>query len=418
MTTSRSALVPFAAFAVMGVTGALGAALVPAARVIFALSLSEALTLQWGALVMCGVAALPVARLVHAVGAGQAMAGGLALSTLASLGAWLALRPGLLSKAWGFHAFLAALMLVAVANTALQVACNTVLAQQGDPARRTARMTLAQGFNALGVFGGVQLAALLVLGRDNPAGLTDGTRLAYLGCALLSAVILAVALRRAPRGAAPSENEPDVAPVRQALRSRWAWAGAAAIALYVGAEGAVGGMLVVFLHDRAVLGLPLGQAGQWVAIAYWGGALAGRFGGGWLLVGRSDARVLTACAAAATLACVLAATAPGIIAGASALAIGLCNAVMFPVILALTLRRASAPPAAVTGLASMATAGGALVSIAAGWVADHLGPAAAFGVPALAYLAVSVFALVAGAARPPQDSRTTSSVGRRTDSIA
>ncbi|MFD2781885.1 hypothetical protein ACFS32_13090 [Novosphingobium pokkalii] len=48
MTTSRSALVPFAAFAVMGVTGALGAALVPAARVIFALSLSEALTLQWG----------------------------------------------------------------------------------------------------------------------------------------------------------------------------------------------------------------------------------------------------------------------------------------------------------------------------------------------------------------------------------
>jgi fucose permease len=191
--------------------------------VIFALSLSEALTLQWGALVMCGVAALPVARLVHAVGAGQAMAGGLTLSTLASLGAWLALRPGLLGKAWGFHAFLAALMLVAVANTALQVACNTVLAQQGDPARRTARMTLAQGFNALGVFGGVQLAALLVLGRDNPAGLTDGTRLAYLGCALLSAVILAVALRRAPRGAAPSENEPDVAPVRQALRSRWAW---------------------------------------------------------------------------------------------------------------------------------------------------------------------------------------------------
>ena len=79
---------------------------------------------------------------------------------------------------------------------------------------------------------------------------------------------------------------------------------------------------------------------------------------------------------------------------------------------------ADAPPAAVSGLLSTAIAGGALMSAAAGYLAEHQGLAQAFAVPALAYAVIAGFAVWTSGlatAAPPQDSRTTSSIGSRSD---
>ena len=89
----------------------------------------------------------------------------------------------------------------------------------------------------------------------------------------------------------------------EALRSRWALFGAVAIGLYVGAEVSIGSIMINFLNQRQVLGLPLEAAGGYLANFYWGGALCGRLVGTLLLTRIRAARLLAACGIVAALLC-------------------------------------------------------------------------------------------------------------------
>ena len=416
-------------FCAMGISGAMATTLVPVVRVVFGLNLAGALAVQWLALVVSALASLPLAGLLQRQGAARMTVAGLLLVTLGCIAVWPAMLPPGVQRAPHYGVLLGALAVVALGNTALQMACNLLVIDLGDPAGGPARLTLAQGFNSLGVMAGVHLGAAIMLGAGggnaaDAGALAHGAALAYMCCAAVSLVALALwaALPKSATGSAQHTATPAAgASFRRAFACRWALAGAAAIALYVGAEGAIGSILISFLHQDAVLALPLSAAGRLVANVYWGGALAGRFAGGWLLRGRSELPILTAAALLAALACLVALAGSGLVAAAAALAIGLLNAVMFPVIFAATLARSPAPPAAVSGLLTMATGGSALISLAVGWAGDRFGIGTAFAVPLCAYLLIALFALIAGAspaaARPPQDSRMTNSVGRRSDLI-
>jgi FHS family L-fucose permease-like MFS transporter len=72
---------------------------------------------------------------------------------------------------------------------------------------------------------------------------------------------------------------------------------------------------------------------------------------------------------------------------------------MFPVIFTLTLERSSAAPAATSGLLCLAIVGGAILPYIYGMIADSSGLHTAYFLPALAYLAIAVFAVASVRAR-------------------
>lgn len=406
----------FGAFFIMGLAGAMATTLVPIVPIVFGLGLSAAMIVQWIALVVSGLSSLVLAQRLQLTGPRHVMLAGLTLVVLGCIAVALAIDPPASARA-SYGALIAALALVALGIAALQVAANLCAVQAGNAATAAARLSFAQACNSVGVLAGVSLGAWLALGSE-PHAVSAGAALAYMLAALITAAVLAgAALARWTAWGAPARA--TSAPIRQALRSRRAWAGAATIAFYVGAEGTTGSLLIPYLHQQSAI--DLAAAGQLVAWVYWGGALVGRVLGSALLLRLPTPRALGT-AAVLALACTLTAlVVPGPLGGYALLTTGLFNAIMFPVIFALTLGHADAPPAAVSGLLSTAIAGGAVMSAAAGYLAEHLGLAQAFAVPMLAYGVIAGFAVWAArlaAVAPPQDSRTTSSIGSRSDLIS
>lgn len=399
----------FGAFLVMGLAGAMATTLVPLVQALFGIGLSAALMVQWIALVVSGLSSLLLAHRLQQVGPRKVMMGGLALVMAGCAFVALAISPPL-----PFAALVAALAVVALGIAALQVAANLCAIRAGPARTAAARLAAGQACNSVGVLIGVSLGAALALG-----GGAHGAGLAYCVAALVAGGVLASAflVRSAAWGAA---DPPIAAPIRQALRLRRAWIGAATIALYVGAEGTIGSLLIPFLHQPAGMNLDLASAGQYVAWLYWGGAMLGRIAGTALLARVRPPAVLALAAVLGFTSALAATMGSGALPGWALLATGLFNAVMFPVIFALTVEHANAPQGAVSGLLSTAIAGGAVLSITAGYLADHAGLARAFVVPACAYVAIFAFAVWASrlAPAPPQDSRTTSSIGSRSDLIS
>jgi MFS transporter, FHS family, L-fucose permease len=193
---------------------------------------------------------------------------------------------------------------------------------------------------------------------------------------LLAGLLLAFALLRPfLRASAPNHRAAAPSGMFEALRSRWAIFGAVAIGLYVGAEVSVGSIMINFLSQPNILGLPFDDAGGYLANFYWGGALGGRLVGTALLTRVRATRMLAGCGMVAALLCLTVLAAHGPVAGFAALAIGFFNSIMFPTIFALTL--------------------GALLPLAVGTIADRFGLSASFAVPLAAYLFIATFALAA-----------------------
>jgi MFS transporter, FHS family, L-fucose permease len=229
------------------------------------------------------------------------------------------------------------------------------------------------------------------------AGIAAVNRAFLIIAALVAGLALLVLLARRQIMAAPVE-ESRPAPLADALRSRSALLGAGGIAFYVGAEVAIGSMLILYLASPGVLDLSLADAGAHVANFYWGGALVGRFVGSWALRHFSAPTLLAGAAAAALALCASALILPGPIAAWCLLAVGLFNSVMFPAIFSLTLERSEASASATSGLLCLAIGGGALLPLFAGQLADHFGVRWSFAVVLAAYVYILVFAVMGPAA--------------------
>lgn len=331
---------------------------------------------------------------------------------------------------------LAGLFVLASGITILQVAANPLAAALGDPRYSHFRLTLSQALNSVGTFIGPYIGATLFLdGLEVKPGaaITDAVRAqalvgidrAYFWIAGLIALLLAFffAMRRTVEAAAPAQPGSVGIGVllREALASRWALAGAAAIFLYVGAEVAIGTQMALFLNGDDIWGasdaprsvgwlatfmqlddtpgVSLQEAGRAVSL-YWGGAMIGRIVGAGLLARFDAAALLALVTAIAAAMCGYVFVVGGVSAGFVALAIGLFNSIMFPTIFTLTLERSSAREAATSGLLCTAIVGGAFVPPLVGLVSGAAGYAAAFVVPMVCYVALVLFAMMARRAMP------------------
>jgi MFS transporter, FHS family, L-fucose permease len=215
-----------------------------------------------------------------------------------------------------------------------------------------------------------------------------------LGLASVLVVVAAVVWLRRNRLVETALEDVTIRHLLDLLRQRRFAFGALSIFLYVGAEVAIGSLIVNYLMQGTVLGLGQEQAGKHVPF-YWGGAMVGRFAGAYLLRLFSPGKVL-ACAAAAVLALLLiSANATGTVSGWALLAIGLFNSIMFPTIFSLASEGLGPRAAEGSGIICVAIVGGAIVPLITGLAADWVGLKTALIVPAICYAGILSFGLYA-----------------------
>ena len=171
--------------------------------------------------------------------------------------------------------------------------------------------------------------------------------------------------------------------------------GALCIFLYVGAEVAIGSLIVNYLMQSNVLGLTQAQAGEHVPL-YWGGAMIGRFIGAYVLRIASPGKVLAGVCAAAMALLLLSSQSHGALCGYALLSIGLFNSIMFPTIFALACDGLGEQAPDGSGMICMAIVGGAIIPPLTGHLADLSGLRTALIVPALCYAVILVFGVFTG----------------------
>lgn len=373
-------------FFIGGFLTAIVSLLVPRFKLVHHLDYTAALLVQFASHLAYLLFAVPITLIVIRSGYMRSIAAGLATMAGGCAAIAAADRDG------SFVLMLAALLLLSLGITFLQIAANTVVAVIGQSGGSAARLTLLQGFNSLGtVLGPLLTAPLLLAGAGDGAASAVG--LPFIASAVVLTILAAafVAHRHLLAPAARQTSAMVLHRLPALLGDRRMLAGTAAMFAYVGAEVTIGTLLTNYLMQPAILAATPVVAGRLVSL-YWGGAMVGRFVGASLLRRVAAKRVLTGVAIGAAALTFAATGAGGAVAAMALLAVGLCNAVMYPTIYALALPATDdlAPLGAM--LLCMAVVGGAVLPLLTGVAADAIGLGPALVIPALCYVGIAAFA--------------------------
>jgi len=396
---SRTLLVLVVAlFFFWGAVTSLNDILIPKFKSLFQLSYAEAMLTQFAFFAGYLAFSVPAGVLVAKIGYLRGLVTGLAVMAGGCLLFWPATLTGM------YASFLIALFVVAAGITILQVAANPLITLLGDPRSAHSRLTFSQAFNSLGTTLAPSIGAHLLLTSAAAAVPGDDAGLAvfrhaqaqivwhtYVGLALLLGVVALVFWRR--RRALDGSRVDDHTGLSGSfglLRRPRLGFGVAAIFFYVGAEVAIGSVLINYLSEPGILGLDEQSAGERVSL-YWGGAMVGRFIGAWILQRFSPGKVLAFFALMAGLMVMISALSTGTVAGWSLILVGLFNSIMFPTIFSLGLEGLGERTPQGAGLLCMGIVGGALVPLVTGFVADVSSLGQALWVPVACYLLIVGF---------------------------
>lgn len=394
----------FALFFIFGGITSLNDVIIPKLKELFTLSYFQALLVQtafFGAYLIIGI---PGAKLVKRIGYMRGAAVGLGIM----MAGCLLFIPA--SKTAVYGLFLFALFVLASGVVIVQVVANPLISMLGKPETAHSRLTFAQAFNSLGTTIFPYAGAVLILGSlaNVSADQLSGDELSayrtagsqaivngYLGLAVALALVAMVVwyFRDGLKGE-KHDASAGFAGFDLLKRPRFRF-GSLCIFLYVGAEVAIGSLIVSYLMQAHVLGLAEQDAGKLIAL-YWGGALVGRFIGSAVLRVISPGKCLAVVACGAIALIAISALSTGAVSGYSMLAIGLMNAIMFPAIFTLACEGLGARSADGSGIINVAIFGGAVIPPITGALADVSGSLAiALALPAACYVVIAAFGLFA-----------------------
>jgi FHS family L-fucose permease-like MFS transporter len=400
----RLQLFVFALFFIFGGITSLNDVIIPKLKELFTLNYTQAMLVQVCFFAAYAVIGIPGARLVKRIGYMRGAVAGLLVMMLGCL----LFIPASRTATYGL--FLFALFVLASGVVVVQVVANPLISLLGRPETAHSRLTFAQAFNSLGttvfpVFGSILiLGSLATMSADQLSGpaldayRTEETQAivkGYLGIAVALAVVASVVwlFRNALKGERHEESS-GLAGLDLLKRRRFGF-GTMCIFLYVGAEVAIGSLVVNYLMQPHVLGLEEQAAGKLIGL-YWGGAMVGRFIGSAVLRRLSPGLVLAGVAVGAITLILISTQTQGTVAGYSLLAVGLMNAIMFPTIFSLACEKLGPRAADGSGLINVAIVGGAVVPLFTGMIADATGSlAAALVLPALCYAVIAAFGVYA-----------------------
>jgi FHS family L-fucose permease-like MFS transporter len=376
--------------------------LIPKLKAMFALNYTEVMLTQFCFFGAYFIVSTPAGWLLGRIGYLRGITVGLLVMAVGALLFTPAARLGI------YPGFLAALFILAAGVTIVQVAANPLTAMLGRPALAPSRLTLAQAFNSLATMVGPIFGAWLILSHVTnlpDAATVPPATLAHLRQTeaavfqvpfiFIAFVVLALAaLCWRVRAWAPVPHTRGSGSYGRVLSNRRLLMGAAGIFTYVGAEVSIGSSMANYLMQPSVLGVVARTAGSLVSV-YWGLAMVGRFCGAAALRRASPGLVLAACAVGACALTIASGLSIGVLAAATALAIGLCNSIMFPTIFTLAIETLGEDAAEASGVLCLAIVGGAIIPVLTGLAADRFGLGHALLVPALCYVWIAVFGVVA-----------------------
>jgi FHS family L-fucose permease-like MFS transporter len=413
-TDTRAMSVTTTLFFMVGFLTCLNDIVIPHLKSIFQLNYAEAMLVQFAFFTSYFVFSYPSGAIVEKFGYKKTMVVGLLVMACGAAGFIPAAKLAI------FAIFLAALIILAAGMTIVQVAVNPYVTVIGPAATASSRLNLAQAFNSFGTFIAPFLGGLVILGgataltpeRINSLSAINlqayrelqahTVILPYLGMALVL-VLIAIALASIhlqPRTSV-AERTQDFRPgaFAEALtrqdsiwRHPWLLAGAAGIFTYVGAEVAIGSLLVNYMGLPQIGNLPQSTAANFLMV-YWGGAMVGRFIGSAILQRVKTGKLLGLNAIIAFILVILSILTHGHIAMFALLFVGLFNSIMFPSIFTLGIQDLGPLTSKGSSLMIAAIVGGALIPEATGKLADIIGLHHAFIIPAICYIYIAAYGI-------------------------
>jgi len=383
--------------------------LVPHLKSVFDLNYTKVMLIQFAFFLAYFIFSIPSAKIIDAIGYQKTMVVGLLTM---GLGAFLFVPAAI---ALSYPLFLGALMVLAAGITALQVAANPYVSVLGPPETASSRLNLTQAFNSLGTTIGPWVGGMLILGAatesgDAVANMSAQTlhafRLQQAATVKMPYIIIGSALVIFA-GLIGIFKLPTIPAVERHADGRyegslWKYThlilGCVAIFAYVGAEVSIGSFLINYFNQPEIGNLPVVEGAKFVAY-YWGGAMVGRFIGSAIL---QKVKTGTVLGIAAFCSCALVLTSmltTGSVAMWSILLVGFFNSIMFPSIFTLGIAKLGPRTGDGSGLLIMAIVGGAIIPVAQGAIADHVGVHHAFVLPVICYLYIAYYALRASKPR-------------------
>jgi FHS family L-fucose permease-like MFS transporter len=289
--------------------------------------------------------------------------------------------------------FLFALFVVGSGLALLQVAINPYLGSLGPQETAASRINLGGFFNSLATTIAPKLGAVFIFIAAGATAiqLAQSVRAPYLILAVcafaMSALVAFVHL-------------PDV--IEQGDKnshsdgSAWRFShlrlGALAIFFYVGAEVAIGSILISFLGQPSMGSLSHKEAATYVSY-YWGGAGIGRLIGFFALQRIRAQRALAFVSLIASVLVVITLVGHGHIAMWAIVTCGLFNSIMWPCIFPLSLEGLGRFTSQGSGILVTMVVGGAIIPEIQGFLADRFGYQPSFVIVLICYLYVLFFAL-------------------------
>ena len=394
-------------FFMWGFVTSLNDVLIPHLKSIFELNYAKASLIQFAFFLAYFLFSIPAAKLIDHIGYKRTMVTGVLVM---GVGALFFLPAAMVPS---YPLFLGALMVLACGITVLQVAANPYVAVLGPAKTASSRLNLAQAFNSLGTTIAPLLGGYLILNAGarsadalhqlSPAELQSyrvheaaSVKLPYLiiGLALL-ALAVAIATFKLPPMPGAEHHQGEAGP--SLWKYRHLVLGVVGIFVYVGAEVSIGSFLINYLSQSNIGNISPSDASRYLSV-YWLGAMVGRFIGSAIL---RKVRTGTLLGIAAMIACLLVCTSMlsfGHLAMWSVILVGLFNSIMFPSIFTLGIAELGPLTGDGSGLLIMAIVGGAVIPLAVGFLADHIGLHHSFILPAICYLYIVYYAF--GGSRP------------------
>ncbi len=423
--------------------------LIPHFRAIFVLSYTESMLIQFaffGAYTIGSIIYFIISSVsgdpINRIGYKNGIILGLAIS---ALGTFL-FYPAAALTSFGF--FLAALFVLALGFTVLQIAANPYVILLGKPETGSHRLSLAGAINSFATTIAPIIGGALILSTAAVAVTTSDINSVKKPYLVLSGIFVLLMLVFRIVKLPSFTSEQNIEKGVGALKFPQLTMGIFAIFFYVGAEVTVGSFMTGFVGLPEIKGIPPAAATIYVSL-YWGSLMIGRFAGAVSVFNISSGlrKILTAILPVATFFFILtifkikAGDQPfemsdffnyipfivisiiafyigqekpvrtlllfsvicivlllislfttGEIAMWSVISLGLYNSIMWPAIFALAIAGLGKYTSQGSSLLIMAISGGALVPLLQGFIADHYSVHYSFIIPIFCYLYLAFYA--------------------------
>lgn len=327
--------------------------------------------------------AIPAGLFINRRGYRRGVVLGLLLFAIGSLlfipGAWMG----------SFQAFLLALFIIGCGLVFLETAANPYVTELGPKSTAASRLNLSQSFNGLG-----SLSATFVVGQFFFQGGSEAGNVA-LPYTVLGVIVLLIALVFS-RAELPEivydEAESPAGGFRnlsELFRRPLFVFGLVALLSYEVAEISINSYFINFVTGMGWMDDNLASVVLTCALAFF---MIGRFVGSWIMKAVRPERMLLLCATGTVVCTGLVLSDSGRLSMVALVAVYLFEAIMFPTIFSLTLKRLGNLTKSAASLLMMTPVGGCGFLLM-GWMADGGSLLLPFLVPLLGFLVVMAYAV-------------------------